>query len=221
VIDVTDVLLIEDEDRIAEFIKQGLRLAGYSCEIIADGLEGLREAESGAYQLILLDVGLPNIDGFEILRRLRVEDQTTPVIMLTARDSSHATVLGLESGANDYLPKPFAFDELLARIRLRLREAVQRTVTELRHGPMVLDLRARTATIGDRAVELSAREFALAEEFFRQPGEILTREHLLRRVWGYEFDPGTNVVDVYVRYLRNKLGADRIESVRGIGYRLV
>jgi DNA-binding response OmpR family regulator len=218
---MTDVLLIEDEDRIAEFVKQGLRLAGYSCTIIGDGLVGLDEAMSGAYQLVLLDVGLPSIDGFEVLRRFRLEDQTTPVIMLTARDSSPAKVLALDTGANDYLPKPFVFDELLARIRARLREGAQRTVTELRRGSVVLDLRTHTATVDGRSAELSTREFALAEEFFRQPGDVLTREHLLRRVWGYEFDPGSNVVDVYVRYLRNKLGAERIESVSGIGYRLL
>jgi DNA-binding response OmpR family regulator len=218
---MTDVLLIEDEERIAEFVKQGLRLAGYSCTIIGDGLEGLQEASSGAYGLILLDIGLPSIDGFEVLRRLRLEDQLTPVIMLTARDSSHAKVAGFDSGANDYMAKPFVFDELLARIRARLRESAQRTVNELRSGSITLDLRARTAQVGDKAVELSAREFALAEEFFRQPGAVITREDLLRKVWGYEFDPGTNVVDVYVRYLRGKLGAERIESVRGIGYRLV
>lgn len=218
---MTDVLLIEDEERIAQFTRQGLRLAGYSCTVVADGQEGLDEALSGGYRLVLLDIGLPTLDGFEVLRRLRVHDQATPVIMLTARDSSHAKVAGFEGGANDYLAKPFVFDELLARIRVRLRESAQRTVNELRRGDIVLDLLSRTVRVGSADVELSSREFSLAEEFFRRPGTILTREDLLRRVWGYDFDPGSNVVDVYVRYLRNKIGADRIESVRGLGYRLV
>jgi DNA-binding response OmpR family regulator len=155
-----------------------------------------------------------------VLRRLRATDVGLPVIMLTARSGLDDTVAGLEGGANDYIPKPFRFDELLARVRLRLREAGQQEATTLTRDGLELDLRTRRATVGDRVVDLSAREFALAEEFLRHADQVLSREQLLSRVWGFDFDPGSNVVDVYVRYLRTKLGADRIETVRGMGYRL-
>ncbi len=172
------------------------------------------------YDLILLDVGLPELDGFEVLRHLRLDNDSVPVIMLTARTSVSDTVAGLDGGANDYMPKPFRFDELLARIRLRLRDAGQSASVALSYGTLSLDLRTRRASVGDHTVDLSAREFALAEEFLRHPDQVLSREQLLSRVWGFDFDPGSNVVDVYVRYLRAKLGADRIETVRGMGYRL-
>ena len=146
-----------------------------------------------------------------------------PIIMLTARTSVDDTVAGLDGGANDYLPKPFKFDELVARIRLRLRESTQQTVVEsvLAYGEVTLDLKTRRVSVGGRSLDLSAREFALAEQFLRHPEQVLSREQLLSRVWGFDFDPGSNVVDVYVRYLRAKIGADRIETVRGMGYRLV
>jgi DNA-binding response OmpR family regulator len=141
--------------------------------------------------------------------------------MLTARSGLQDTVAGLDDGANDYVPKPFRFDELLARIRTRLRDIETGGTTVLRRADLALDLRTRRVTVGGRPVDLSAREFALAEEFFRHPDQVLSREQLLSRVWGYDFDPGSNVVDVYVRYLRGKLGADRIETIRGMGYRLL
>jgi DNA-binding response OmpR family regulator len=146
-----------------------------------------------------------------------------PIIMLTARTSVDDTVAGLDGGANDYLPKPFKFDELVARIRLRLRESGQQIVVEsvLQHGDVTLDLKTRRVSVGGRSMDLSAREFALAEQFLRHPEQVLSREQLLSRVWGFDFDPGSNVVDVYVRYLRGKIGADHIETVRGMGYRLV
>ena len=214
------ILIAEDEERISSFVEKGLRAAGYLPTVVPNGIDALAHAESGNYDLVLLDVGLPGIDGFEVLRRLRVTDTALPVIMLTARTGVEDTVTGLDGGANDYIPKPFKFDELLARVRLRLRDAGQVTVTTLEAGDLTLDLRTRRATVGDRTVDLSAREFALAEEFLRHPDQVLSREQLLSRVWGYDFDPGSNVVDVYVRYLRNKFGADRIETVRGMGYRL-
>ena len=145
-----------------------------------------------------------------------------PVIILTARDSASDTVAGFEGGANDYVAKPFRFDELLARVRARLADARSgpAALPELRHGDLELDLRTRRISVAGVAVDLSAREFALAEEFLRNPEQVLSREQLLSRVWGFDFDPGSNVVDVYVRYLRRKIGAERLETVRGMGYRL-
>jgi DNA-binding response OmpR family regulator len=218
---VTKVLVVEDEDRIARFVEKGLRAAGYGVVACADGDEGLRLALSGDVDLVLLDVGLPGLDGFEVLRRIRDRDAALPVIMLTARSGVADTVAGLDGGANDYLAKPFRFDELLARVRARLKEAESGGTTVLRRDDLELDLRSRRVSVAGARVDLSAREFALAEEFFRHPDQVLSREQLLSRVWGYDFDPGSNVVDVYVRYLRGKLGADRIETVRGMGYRLV
>jgi DNA-binding response OmpR family regulator len=161
------------------------------------------------------------LDGFAVLRVLRAEGSTVPVVVLTARDGVQDTVAGLEGGADDWVPKPFRFEELLARVRLRLAGARQQgEATVLTVGDLSLDLRTRRAGVGGRTVDLSARESALAEAFLRRPGQVLAREYLLRSVWGYDFDPGSNVVDVYVRYLRRKLGPDRIETVRGMGYRL-
>jgi DNA-binding response OmpR family regulator len=217
---MSNILMVEDEERISTFVKRGLQAAGYACTVVADGGEGLLEAQTGAYDLVLMDIGLPTMDGFEVLRRIRISDIRLPVIMLTARSSVEDTVLALDSGANDYLAKPFKVDELLARIRLRLREVPVTPSTELKHGSISIDLKTRRARIGDRIVDLSVREFALAEEFLRHPEQVLSREQLLSRVWGYDFDPGSNVLEVYVRYLRNKLGVDAIETVRGMGYRL-
>lgn len=169
----------------------------------------------------MLDVNLPGFDGFHVLEQLRGSGSTLPVIMLTARVELRDTIAGLEGGADDYLGKPFRFDELLARIRLRMRREVPDAALDLSHGDLHLDVRSRRARVGDRAVELSAREFALAEELVRHAGQVLSREQLLSRVWGYDFAPGSNVADVYIGYLRQKLGSDLIETVRGVGYRLV
>jgi DNA-binding response OmpR family regulator len=217
---VSTILIAEDEARISSFVEKGLKAAGYSSTVVANGTDALAYALGGGFDLVLLDIGLPGLDGFEVLRRLRAQDTTLPVIMLTARTSLGDTVAGLDGGANDYLPKPFKFDELLARIRVRLRDAGQTVASTLASGNVSLDLHTRRATVGDRQVDLSAREFALAEEFLRHPDQVLSREQLLSRVWGIDFDPGSNVVDVYVRYLRDKLGAGVIETVRGMGYRL-
>lgn len=219
---MTRILIVEDEERIAAFVAKGLRAAGYAPVVAADGLLGLEAALRGDTALVLLDAGLPGLDGFELLRRLRAAGSTVPVIMLTARSSTADTVAGLDLGANDYLPKPFRFDELLARIRSRLRDAGQAAAAdELVAGGVRLDLRTRRAAVADREVDLSAREFALAEELLRHPGQVLSREQLLSRVWGIDFDPGSNVVEVYIGYLRGKLGAGVIETVRGMGYRLL
>jgi DNA-binding response OmpR family regulator len=217
---MSNILVAEDEPRISHFVERGLRSAGYACTVTTDGAEALIDAQSGAFDLVLLDVGLPSLDGFEVLRRLRATHPSIPVIMLTARNSVEDTVLGLDSGASDYLAKPFKFDELLARIRLRLRDREQVTSAALTHGDLGLDTKTRRANVAGVEVDLSTREFALAEEFFKHPEQVLSREQLLSRVWGYDFDPGSNVLDVYIRYLRNKLGNDAIETVRGMGYRL-
>lgn len=220
---MTSILIVEDETRISTFVEKGLTSAGYSATVVASGTEALDYLATGTFDLMLLDVGLPGLDGFEVLKRVRAGGLSMPIIMLTARSSVDDTVAGLDNGANDYLPKPFKFDELLARIRLRLRESGQQVVAEqvLKHGDLTLDLKTRRVSIGERTLDLSAREFALAEQFLSHPEQVLSREQLLSRVWGFDFDPGSNVVDVYVRYLRGKIGAERIETVRGMGYRLV
>ncbi|MEQ4725863.1 response regulator transcription factor [Nonomuraea sp. B19D2] len=214
------ILIAEDEARIASFVEKGLRANGFATAVVGDGVAAYDLACAGGFDLLILDIGLPLSDGFTVLRRLRQSRVTMPVIILTARDSVSDTVAGLEGGADDYIAKPFAFEELLARVRLRLRAEHTLEVTVLRVSGLSLDLRTRRAYVGDRAVDLSAREFALAEIFCRHPDQVLTREQLLSHVWGFDFDPGSNVVDVYVRYLRRKIGADRIETVRGAGYRM-
>ncbi|SDK09570.1 DNA-binding response regulator, OmpR family, contains REC and winged-helix (wHTH) domain [Nonomuraea maritima] len=214
------ILIAEDEARIASFVEKGLRANGFVTAVVGDGVAAYDLAATGGFDLLILDIGLPLSDGFTVLRRLRGSMVTIPVIILTARDSVSDTVAGLEGGADDYIAKPFAFEELLARVRLRLRADRTPEVTVLRVADLSLDLRTRRAYVGDRAVDLSTREFALAEIFCRHPDQVLTREQLLSHVWGFDFDPGSNVVDVYVRYLRRKIGADRIETVRGTGYRM-
>lgn len=215
------ILIIEDEPRISSFIAKGLKAAGFTPTVCATAREGYSQAQSGNFELIILDLGLPDEDGFSLLRRMRESHIDAPVIILTARNSVDDTVAGLQNGADDYMAKPFHFDELLARVRLRLRtEDSSSDVSVLSHGSMEMDLLRRLVTVDGVEVDLSAREFSLAEAFLRNPGLVLSREQLLSRVWGYDFDPGSNVVDVYVRYLRNKLGPDRFETVRGVGYRL-
>ena len=221
---MSTILIIEDETRIAAFIAKGLKSAGFTSHATASGAEGASLALHGGFDLVVLDVGLPDIDGFEVLERIRGQGVSVPVILLTARSSVEDRVAGLEGGADDYMPKPFSFEELLARIRLRLRTDTGSSggmPTQLTHNGLTLDLRTRRATVGERSVDLSAREFALAETFLRNAGQVLSREQLLSNVWGFDFDPGSNVVDVYVRYLRGKLGKERFETVRGMGYRLV
>lgn len=217
---MTGILVAEDEPRIASFIAKGLRATGWSTTVVDDGPTAYDYAMSGDFDLMILDIGLPRMDGFAVLRRLRETGSDLPVIILTARDSVTDTVAGLEGGADDYMAKPFRFEELVARIRLRLREDRAPEAMVLRSGHLTLDLRTRRLTVGDREVDLSAREFTLAETFLRNPGQVLTREQLLSRVWGYDFDPGSNVVDVYVGYLRRKVGPEYVVTVRGMGYRL-
>ena len=218
------ILVVEDEARIAAFLTKGLRAEGHTTTIATDGRTGLDEAMSGSHDLVVLDLGLPLLDGHAVLERLRDQGSRIPVIVLTARDSVTDTVSALEGGADDYMPKPFRFAELLARIRLRLRQGTESPAARedaLEAGGVRLDLRTRQATVGSRTLELSAREFTLAEIFMRNAGQVLSREQLLDHVWGLDFDPGSNVVDVYVGYLRKKLGAHTIVTVRGMGYRFV
>lgn len=217
---MSTILIVEDEPRIASFLEKGLKANGFATTLAGDGEHGLALAQSGLFDLIILDLTLPDLDGLELLRRLRQDGKRVPVIILSARDQVRDRIVGLEGGADDYVTKPFTFDELLARVRVRLRDPGKEEQTLLTVGPLSLDLRTRRARAGDRTVDLSAREFALAEVFFRHPGQVLSREQILSHVWGYDFDPGSNIVDVYVGYLRKKLGKDSIVSVRGMGYRL-
>jgi two-component system, OmpR family, copper resistance phosphate regulon response regulator CusR len=217
---MTRILIAEDEERITTFLERGLRTNGYSTLAVHTGFEAVEMARDADFELLVLDLGLPGLDGQQVLRAIRARGETLPVIILTARDGVEDTVAGLEGGADDYVTKPFRFEELLARIRARLRDESSSEPTVLRVGAVSLDMLTRRAHVGDRVVELTAREYALAETFLRHPDQVLSREQLLSHVWGYDFAPESNVVDVYVRYLRRKLGEGVIETVRGMGYRL-
>lgn len=217
--------MVEDEQSIAEFIERGLKAEGYAVTAVADGESGLSRALSGDFSLVLLDVLLPKRGGLDVLRELRSRRPDLPVIMLTALGETEDKVEGLDLGANDYLTKPFAFDELLARIRTQLRQPGQRSGSSLSVGGIHLDFPRRSVERAGHDVRLTAREFDLLAYLMRHPDQVLSREQLLNGVWGYDYDPGTNVLEVYIGYLRRKLGeADGpppIETVRSVGYRLV
>ena len=214
------ILIAEDEERLAAFLEKGLRANGFATTAVGDGRSVETLASVEAFDLLILDLGLPGKDGLEVLRELRATGRRMPVIILSARDDVADKVTGLEQGADDYLSKPFRFEELLARVRVQLRDEGSAEVTVLRAGDITLDLRTRRAGVGGRTVTLTAREFALLETFLRHPDQVLSREQLLSYVWGYDYDPGSNVVEVYVGYLRRKLGRHRFETVRGMGYRM-
>lgn len=215
------LLVVEDEERIARFVERGFRAAGYAVEVVGDGASALRATRVSAPDMVVLDLGLPDIGGLEVLQTLRREGHRMPVLVLTARDAVSDKVAGFEHGADDYLTKPFAFEELLIRVQARLRRRPSDEVEELVHADVRLNLRTRRVATPDHGThELSAREFSLLEALMRGAGAVKSREQLLDRVWGYDFDPGSNVVEVYVRYLRKKIGAERIQTLRGAGYRM-
>ena len=214
------ILIAEDEPRLAAFLEKGLASNGFVTTTVGDGARAALLAVDEDFDLLVLDLGLPVKDGFTVLQELRAAGRRMPVIVLSARDDVRDKVSGLEHGADDYVTKPFRFEELLARVRVRLRAEGVAEQTVLRSGDLTLDLRTRRASVGGRGIELSAREFTMLEVFMRHSGQVLSREQLLSHVWGYDYDPGSNVVDVYVGYLRKKLGRDRIQTVRGMGYAL-
>jgi DNA-binding response OmpR family regulator len=214
------ILIAEDEPRLASFLEKGLRAQGFATTVVSDGTAASAIAHDEEFDLLVLDLGLPGKPGADVLRDMRLAGNRMPVLILTARDDLDTTVAGLEGGADDYVTKPFRFEELLARIRARLREQPTPEVTVLEAGGVTLDMRTRRASVEGRTIELSAREYTMLEVLMRHAGQVLSREQLLSHVWGYDHDPGSNVVDVYVGYLRKKLGPDVIETARGMGYRL-
>jgi DNA-binding response OmpR family regulator len=215
-----NVLLVEDEDRIASFVEKALRRRGFDVRRVVTGGEALGAVSAGV-DIVVLDLGLPDIDGLDVLRALRKSWASLPVVILTARGDIGDRVVGLNLGADDYVPKPFAIDELVARIRARLRPQPDGTSTKLNVGDLELDLIARRARVTGKIVDLTSREFALLEMLMRHAGRPVPRSDLLSNVWGLDFDPRSNLVDVYIRYLRRKVGGDRIQTVRGVGYRIV
>lgn len=214
-----NVLLVEDEERIASFVEKGLGTRGFDVRRVVTGGAAL-DAISDEIDIVVLDLGLPDIDGLEVLRSLRKTWVSLPVVILTARGDIDDRVAGLDLGADDYVPKPFAIDELAARLRARLR-ARDESLTRLHVGDLELDLIARRARLTGKIIELTSREFALLEMLMRHAGQAISREELLANVWGLDFDPRSNLVDVYIRYLRRKLGNGWIETLRGVGYRIV
>jgi DNA-binding response OmpR family regulator len=215
---VVNLLVVEDEERIASFLAKGLRAHGYSVEWVSSGREALQRVTEADISLVILDLGLPDLDGLEVLEGLRERGATVPVLVLSARGRVDDRVKGLNLGADDYLAKPFAFEELLARIRANLRPRTTVSPGVLQVGGLRIDVLQREVTIDGRPVSLSAREFSLLKAFVGHPLQVLSRQELLSMAWGMNFDPRTNLVDVYVGYLRRKLGEAVIETVRGAGY---
>jgi len=214
------ILLVDDDPKLAAALAKGLRAHAYAVDVASDADAALLRAAVYDYDVVLLDVMLPGQDGFAVCRALRGRGVAAPVLMLTARDAVGDRIRGLDAGADDYLPKPFDFGELLARIRALLRRAPAEREPELRAGALVVDPATHAVTLDGRAIELTAREFAVLEYLIRRPGEVVTRTALLEHVWDENFDGSTNVVDVYVGYLRRKLRPPLIATVRGVGFRL-
>ena len=221
-IDFMRLLVIEDEKKVARFIKKGLEEEGYAVDLAFDGEEGLAMVLDLVHDLIILDIGLPKIDGLQVLKKLRGRKVPTPVLLLTVRATIEDKVLGLDSGADDYLTKPFAFQELLARIRALLRRKAEAGPPLLQVDELVLDPARHLVTRGGERIDLTSKEFALLEYFMRNAGRVLSRAMISEHVWDYDFDTETNVIDVYVNYLRRKIDSGRekrlIHTVRGSGY---
>jgi len=217
---VKRILIVEAEERFASFLEKGLTANGYTTKVVGDGVTAAAVANDDEFDLMILDLGLPDMDGVSVLSLVRQRGVAMPVIILTARDDMSDKVAGLDAGASDYMTKPFSLEELLARLRARMRDEDRVELTVLEVGPVTLDLRTRRASVDGEVIPLTAREFTMLEAFMRHSDQVLSKEQLLSHVWGYDFDPGSNVVEVYVGYLRRKLGGDLIETVRGMGYRL-
>lgn len=214
------ILIVEDEPGMASFIDKGLSSRGYATKVTGDGASATAIASDEDFDLMILDLGLPDVDGLSVLREVRRRGERMPVLVLTARDDLNDKVEGLDAGASDYVTKPFKLEELLARVRVQLRDDRGGEATVLEVAGVALDIRTRKALVDGAMIDLTAREFTMLETFMRHPGQVLSREQLLSYVWGYDYDPGSNVVEVYVRYLRRKLGEELIQTVRGMGYRL-
>ena len=218
------VLVVEDSPKTASLLKRGLEEEGYAVDVAASGKDAVWMAAEYPNDAIVLDVGLPDLDGFEVCRKIREGGTWSPILMLTALDAVHDRVRGLDVGADDYLTKPFAFTELTARLRALIRRGAAERPAVLVAGDLALDPSTHVVRRGDVAVDLTAKEYALLEFFLRHPGEVLTRMRLIEHVWDFAYDGGSNVVDVYVKYLREKIdrpfGANSIRTVRGAGYRL-
>ena len=216
------ILVVEDEKKVASFIKRGLEEEGHAVDVAVDGEEGLTMALGSVHDLIILDIRLPKMDGLRVLKELRQEKVMTPVLLLTVRATIEDKVLGLDAGADDYLTKPFAFQELVARVRALLRRRAAADPAILQVADLTLDPARRAVSRGDERIELTAREFALLDYFMRNPGRVLTRAMIAEHVWDYTFDTTTNVIDVYVNYLRKKIDAGwepkLLHTVRGVGY---
>jgi len=216
------ILVVEDEKKVASFLKKGLEEEYYAVDTAFDGEEGLALAQINEYDLIILDIMLPKVDGMEVLRRIRGNGSSVPILMLTAKDSIEDIISGLDSGSDDYLTKPFSFAELLARVRALLRRKMKEKTDILMVGDLSLSTSTHQVKRGERKIELTAKEYALLEYFMRNPNRILTRTLITEHVWDYHFDPATNVVDVYVNYLRKKIdqGFEKklIHTIRGSGY---
>lgn len=217
------VLVVEDEEKVARFLKRGLEAEGYRVDLAGDGKTGERAARSGDYDLIVLDVLLPKKNGFDVLQSLRNDNVRTPILILTALSSKEDIVRGLDHGSDDYLTKPFAFNEFLARVRSLIRRS-RETTTVLKVGDLQLDTISRKASRNGKTIDLTSREFSLLEVLMRNPSRVFSRLHLAKEVWGYTFDPGTNVVDVYINHLRKKIdtgvSSKLLRTIRGKGYML-
>jgi len=218
------VLIVEDDPAMAAMLGRGLRRAGYAVDSVGTGTDAVWSISETDFDVVVLDAMIPAPDGFEVCRQIRAKGRWVPVLMLTARDATFDKIRGLDAGADDYLTKPFALEELLARVRALIRREPMQRPTELRVGDLVLDPASRTVHRGDTRIPLSAKEFALLQELMRRAGETLTRTYLIEHVWDFAYDGASNVVDVYVRYLRDKVdrpfGRDTIRTMRGAGYRL-